>query len=83
MVALEDLDETDTESKINVAAEKMELKGSGWGSDRVSSMASAFCIGVTKGGSSTVVELPTKFLSILNKDHKSDINCGSLCISAR
>ena len=57
--------------------------GSDWVYDRISSMAFALRISVTKGGSSRIVELPTKTLSILDKHHKNDNNCGSLCISAR
>ena len=79
--ALEDLDQTDTETEINAYAENLEKNGSGSSNNRIASMTIDFYKDKTNCVS-RYVELPKK-ISISKMQNKLDNLCGFWCIIAR
>ena len=81
IIALEDLDEKNTEIKYTQAVEIVELNGSGRVYDLSVGLSIDLNKDMTKGGS-TYVALPIKYLSVLNIENKSDDLCGNWYITA-
>ena len=79
IIALEDLDQIKTESEYTEAVENLEINGSGWVSDRIVSMSIDLYKKKTQGGRS-YVELPIRYLSVLNIQTEDNTLCGIWCI---
>ena len=70
-MALENLDENDTQPEVNEAVENLKINGSGWVYNRIASVTTDLYKDMTKIGR-RYVEVPVKTLSISMISNESD-----------